>query len=958
MIYRNYFGTWGRDLSDGDFSCALAALGVLEARGRIDVDDDVDKKLAERASNMVLPVEWKLFSPFFKSLDLPRDLSATLLSDAWKRSSLAGSARLEVDRASRLDHSIDSQAMLAWIVGELGRPEVKARSVYLRVDRPAATVGWAWPVRVGFLAEPESLELRRKLDDVIHGEAWMQPLVSTVNAQESKSGCDILLIPHGIRKALSLVSGIATPLHADCTVVLGKAEGDSGHWYRMVEGVRAALRTSGVAVAGRETRDIEKWFITLIATLSHNNPIDVALFKAATEYGATPPFIAISHRLAEFSRISMQMRRTAKMARRAAVRDIQVAAEPGSAAEMTVGSGPQSLDHVADALDRTADMGESSIESGGFIHERDAATGHATMARSIERATAAAEPPPSAQEERFIQAKVFDIATPAEPIRRTHCFRGGANHQIVVRIGERDEEWISTPAGPVFPVDALPQDQDEWELTAVLSVAQSSDAPQVSRMVLPRLGNSSEAQFLLFVKEAWKNVEARVVVLHRNRVIQTAMIEGSVGGQEDAGDGITVEPEVVAKTRLDNLGERERFDAAFVINKSKDGVSRLLAISNDKVAKLTPSQAMNDEIRNIDGILTDIVDNPKKYVGKLTSKECVDLLIRLARHGKPLHDFLTSGGDFDKLDLDSNGPLQVISAVPDARLPLELAYSRRAPKTGAAMCPGAAAALRKGKCPAACSKPATEADFICPLAFWGVQRVIERHSYRAELKPIAGGEPFAVVSEPTDLRPALDLTKGGMIAGSQKVEKSVTGGLEAVGKLIEKLTGSKSKPVSGWKDWTAGIRKTGPAVLVLIVHTEETPEDDTIPQMEIGKASWLASVDIGPEHVVKNKGQPPLVLLLGCETGVSDRQFANFVTSMRTNGAAIVVATGAKIHSMHAVPVAKEFIKRIQAESKKKDASFGDVMLAVRREMLADGMPMVLTLNAFGDADWRLAKHS
>jgi hypothetical protein len=29
-------------------------------------------------------------------------------------------------------------------------------------------------------------------------------------------------------------------------------------------------------------------------------------------------------------------------------------------------------------------------------------------------------------------------------------------------------------------------------------------------------------------------------------------------------------------------------------------------------------------------------------------------------------------------------------------------------------------------------------------------------------------------------------------------------------------------------------------------------------------------------------------------------------------------------------------------------------MLNVRREMLAKGMPMVLALTAYGDADWRL----
>ncbi|MEO8193808.1 MAG: hypothetical protein ABI681_08145 [Gemmatimonadales bacterium] len=962
MIYRNYFGTWGRELSDGDFACALAALGVLDKHSLTGPHEDADERLELAPAELVQPVEWKLLRPFFAAPDLPENVSARDLAESWKRSGLPEKVRLEVDRSSTF-YRVDSAAMLPWVVSELSRPEVKARSVYLRVDRPSVTVGWQWPARIGFLGDEESQELKKRLDDVIQGEGWIRPLVRAVDAEQSRSGCDILLIPAGIRKSLSLAAGLSRPVHADCTIVIGRTEGDAAHWYRMVEGLRASLRTSGVVVAQRGTDDIEKWFMALVANLSHNNSIDAALFMAATERGEQPPFIAISRRLAEFSRLSMQMRRMAKKMKRPGMREMRVEIEAGSPAARTldVGAGTHTLDRIGDSLETTAAMGESEIEPGGFIHERDAATGSVSLDRSVTMATAAAAPSPAAQEERFIQAKVFDLTNPAEPVRRSHRLRGGASHQIVVRIGEQDQEWISTPAGPSFPVDSLPQDQDEWELTVVLSVAQSSDDPQVSRILLPRFGNSSEAAFFLVVKEEWKSVEARIIVLHRNRVIQTAMLEAEVGGREDLGDDdhrITVEPEVVAKTRFDNLADRERFDAALVLNESKAGIKRLLAIADDKVAKFTPGPTMDLELANIDTLLADIVENPKSYMGKLTSKPVVDLLRTLANHGNALYDHIVRDGGLAAVHLDGDGPLQVISAVADARLPIELVYSRRAPKPTAKLCPRAAASLRKGKCDASCTKLGKQSDFICPLAFWGVQRVIERHAHRPELKKVTAGEDFAVVSEPTDLRPELDLFKGGAIAGSQKVEKTVAGGLEQISRLVGKLTNSNLEPVPDWKSWKTSIRKTGPSLLVLIVHTEETPADDTIPQMEIGNASWLSVVEIEEEHVVKKNGEPPLVLLLGCETGVPDKQFANFVNRLRNRGAAIVVATGAKIHSLHAVPVAKEFVTRIQEAAKKKDATFGEVMLAVRREMLADGIPMVLTLNAFGDADWRLAKHT
>lgn len=956
MSYRNYFATWGRDLSDGDFACALAALGVL--------DNQFASGTGLRAADLVRPVEWRWLGHFFGDADQPVHAGAQSLAEWWKAQIFRGKIRLEVDPSSRL-RGVDSMAMLTWIVGELSRPEVGARSVYLRVDRPSVTVGWRWPIRVGFLGDPESQALKERLE-VVRAESWMGPLVSVVDAERPRSGCDLLLLPGGIRQALSMATGMAKPVRADCVIVLGRTEGDAGHWYRMIDGLRAAVRTSGVAVMQRGTADIEEWFRGVVARLSHNNPIDVALFGVVDDRHTQPPFIAISRRLAEFSRLSMQLRRTAKRLKRPGVREMTVDIKAGSPQAHTLdggGAASYTLDDIGDRLEAAAAMGESAVDAGGFLHERDAATGSARLERDIEMATAAAAPSPATQPERFVQAKVFDLSDPAKPVERRQRFRGGANHRIAVRIGERDdEEFISDPAGPAFPIDVLPQDQDEWEITVVLSVAQSSDDPQVSRLLLPRFGNSSEATFFLYVRKEWKYVEARIIVLHRNRVIQTKMIEGDVGEREDRDDDkhrITMEPEVIAKTRFENLASRERFDGALVINKSRAGIDRILALSDDKVAKLSTGPTMTAEINAIDEMLTEIVDDPKSFMGKLTSKPAVELLRKLANHGNLLHNYLVGDGELARVGLDGDGPIQVISAVQDAILPIELVYARRAPTDTAKICPRAQASLRAGKCAASCSKLKDQSKFICPLAFWGVKRVIERHAHNAELRKVATGGSFAVVSEPTDLRPTLDLRKGGLVAGSQRVGKAVPGGLEEICESVEKLTGSALKPVSDWKSWTKSIGKSGPSLLVLIVHTEETPNDSTIPQMEIGNASWLPLTQLEDAHVVRENGAPPLVLLLGCETGVPDKKFANFVNRLRIHKAAIVVAAGAKIHAKHAVPVAKEFVRRIrEAADADGDATFGEVMLTVRRQMLADGIPMVLTLNAFGDADWRLAKQS
>ena len=71
-------------------------------------------------------------------------------------------------------------------------------------------------------------------------------------------------------------------------------------------------------------------------------------------------------------------------------------------------------------------------------------------------------------------------------------------------------------------------------------------------------------------------------------------------------------------------------------------------------------------------------------------------------------------------------------------------------------------------------------------------------------------------------------------------------------------------------------------------------------------------------------------------------------------GAGVVVTTINAILARHAVPVARELLGLLKSASKKGDASMGDTLRDLRRQALADGYPMVLSVVAFGDADWVL----
>ena len=105
------------------------------------------------------------------------------------------------------------------------------------------------------------------------------------------------------------------------------------------------------------------------------------------------------------------------------------------------------------------------------------------------------------------------------------------------------------------------------------------------------------------------------------------------------------------------------------------------------------------------------------------------------------------------------------------------------------------------------------------------------------------------------------------------------------------------------------------------------------------------------KHVCKAGSSPPLVLLLGCGTGVADAAFQTFPAQFRRKGAAIVVSTMAELLDNHAPRLAAKIIAEIAKKGGKK-RTFGEIMLSVKRRCLLEGLPIALALMSYGDADW------
>jgi hypothetical protein len=137
---------------------------------------------------------------------------------------------------------------------------------------------------------------------------------------------------------------------------------------------------------------------------------------------------------------------------------------------------------------------------------------------------------------------------------------------------------------------------------------------------------------------------------------------------------------------------------------------------------------------------------------------------------------------------------------------------------------------------------------------------------------------------------------------------------------------------------------------VLLPHTL-TAESE--PALEIAASERLPRSFMSKALV--GVGDPPIVLLLGCETALADVDFENFVIGFLRYGAAIVVGTVATVLGYQAAPVASALVTELaKAAAARKAASFGEVIRSSRAQLLAEGHVMALSLTAYGDSDWQL----
>jgi hypothetical protein len=515
-----------------------------------------------------------------------------------------------------------------------------------------------------------------------------------------------------------------------------------------------------------------------------------------------------------------------------------------------------------------------------------------------------------------------------------------------------------------LPPDAIPQDRKPHELQVIFDPGGRAK-PMVSTIVLPQDGPSSTCRFE-FKTPGRGRFRGRVIVQFRNRVLQTALVTADVaagGAQPGPQVGLRVHIEATLRPGMVALDQRLGYDLAIVHNHDEHGKPRATASAGSWATSLRPAD-VKDEVKGIQTLLSQAGRNPEDYK-TLQSQATVDLIFALANHGIDMRSGLFEEPPPAPAKGDAIQRVQILAANPNAFLPIEFLYDFPSPTADAKLCPNAEQALLDGHCdPEKFHQPEAldgAIPVVCPVGFWAMNRVIERHATTST--PPKRGAGDSLRSFPIPGRDTLSGWATALFANSDRV---LDPDADAVMKALTKAAPGGATRAKTWMEWVADIIARGPDVLVLLAHTAKN-ERAKQTALEIAKDDQVWAGRFNERYVrlaEQADGRPddrpgPLVFLLGCETVLPWLEYQTFVVRFQEREASIVVGTVATVAASHAARVAVRLVEEFAARTGKRAGRrraevFGDVLLTARRKLLSEGEVMALCLTSYGDADWKL----
>jgi len=980
-VDRHELDAWSAALDDDAFAAALAALGVLAALDAGTLAQACEggdwrmpalEPLVHSAIDPVTGiVRWQVPRLLARSAEprlsvrgagQPRAASvaapsAQALAALWRVLLDTAPTRHGGARAPRL--AVQAQAgKMAQAMAMAPRlsaalPAGAGGGVFLSTTLSAdSRADWRWPMTMATLpGDPLGPALAERQD-------W-KPGDWPIRVQEASravSRFEVLAIGAGVGGALSRL--LASGLTLRCGLVLVAGLHAEPADEAMLRALAARVSADGVAVlqAGESLQDFAGRLDGLGFALSHNLTIDQALqevFGAGALLIAEPDLLERAHLDTSITRATKRLRRMASGTRlQLSERSLDLLRkERVMAAAPPVGMAMGAPPPTAGAMPpgELADAIEAARDHYEFRHESGEATAISELNQRLREAERAADRqgqvPRHIQQQSYCRRKERFV-----PERRAYAV--GVPVQVRIHIGPRRAGSVAAPTA--FPEDKLPASASGHRLQLVLHEPRQFDAPLLREIRLPRMGDSSAARFV-FTPRVAGAFEARLSVLHRGRVLQTVLLRTQVlegaGAPASEDAGITLEDETQVRHDWSDLGSRRQFDLALVLNHTTAGAPLATGVAGGR-AWARSLEGLEVPVRKINDLLSAVALSVVDYVEGLDQGENPGLLVRLARVGANLYSLLyrdqlqalTSDG-FDVGDA-AVSHVQVVSARPDAVVPLEFMYDYNAPNPDATVCPQHRQALQQGRCPPDCARSADPRAHVCPMGFWGVKKVIERHLYDPHAV-LPDGAQMTVQAEAGEGRDRLDLGRGALVGHSHEVQDTQ---VQALIQALQAGLGSAPTLAGDWDEWRRLVTHKSPTLLVAFPHNEGKEEEVLL---EIG-GKKLYTLDLPKDYVRSAGGPPPLVFLLGCDVAGTAQDFSSHVRFFRQAGAAVVVSTIATVFGAHAVRVGELILAGLMGPDAVSTPYLGELIRDAKRKALLESVPMALCVVAFGDADWRL----
>ena len=806
-------------------------------------------------------------------------------------------------RMGGLEHDEDRSS---WI-RHLAAAGPAVPSATLSLQPPSAQLVVRWPLRVATMAGTNAADMVKS----VLSESWAAPITERMHVGRDQANSDALVYDGTAADLMRRIRDLRVSVKTNLIILARHAGMDDENTRRLLEMTHAS------GIVNVDESGLRRGFGGFLYTLSHNSPFDVALFHGFVREAKVHTDIALSDDLANL--------RGEDLARQ--INEL--------AGRLRTAAAARSMEEAIPPL---------VVESLVWDHEHGAAREVAATSR---RVTAALDrQPDAAPEQRFLQQRSLVADINGRMHAATRGFIVGRKAEVHVRIGRPDPNWDSH--SEAFSPDLLPQDRDEWRVTVWLTEPTCAPHGIRRQMLLRRTGDTRPVTFS-FMPEEGGPFDGRITVVHRGRVLQTAMLVARVQeftdpATEDAAPRLDSVVEV--RRQLGDLEYRREFDASFVFNKTTTGVPRMVALAK-KHAWVTDLDAANAIVQNIFTSLSAVENAVTRYSKGLDDENGREFLVDLAREGRQLYTVLVK----EQLDATSEHwsvskaeYLQIVHTKPSGIVPLEFVYDHASPDKKAKVCSGWRKTLKARA--AACSCDPDDRQIVCPLGFWGVRKVIERHVSSPALARF-GGQAY-VQSEPGRRTRQLKIGGAPLVAWSKNVED------QAVTPLLKTITQRfKATPAcpANWAEWLQQVDVGRPRFLLAMPHTSKTSASAAL---EIG-GTELESGDLSEKYLCLDPKAPPLVALLGCDTSSTADDYAPYVVGFREYGAAVIIATVATVFGNHAPTAADLLVNELLPDGNARSPRLGEVLRSVKQQALLDNLLMPLCLVAYGDADWQIA---